>query len=71
MRIQIYQRRWNKMSDATMCKTKAGKGLKIVVDGTWYYTSWGEFNAMLRNDANGCTFRTIDDTTAMLPYGLQ
>ena len=47
--------------EATMLKTKAGKGLKIVIDGKWYYTSIGEMMKMLSNKAHACKFRTIEE----------
>jgi len=41
------------------CKTKAGKGFKIVVNGKWLYTSKQELFKVLKNEANGCIFREI------------
>ena len=48
------------MSEITLCKTNRGKGLKAVINGTWFYTSWGEFNRMMSNKANGCRFRSAE-----------
>ena len=48
-----------KMAYATMCRTKAGKGLKLCVNGVWMYTSFPEFSKMINGKANGCIFRTI------------
>jgi len=47
------------MQYAKLLKTKAGKGLKIVVGNTWFYTSYGEFVKMMNDDAKACNFRTI------------
>jgi hypothetical protein len=49
------------MNNVVLCRTKAGKGLKVVVDGIWYYTSLGEFFKMMNDKAKACTFRTIED----------
>ena len=49
------------MSEVVLCRTKAGKGFKIVVDGTWYYSSIGEVFRMIKGGANAATFRTIED----------
>lgn len=50
------------MKTATLCKTNKGGGLKIVIDGEWYYTSWGQFGRMMNGKASGCTFQTIDES---------
>ena len=47
------------MAYITMCPTKAGKGFKVVHEGTWYYTSIGELMRMIGGKANACTFRTM------------
>ncbi len=47
------------MTIATLCKTKAGKGFKICINGTWYYTSKGELYKVLQDLSGGCIFRTI------------
>ena len=44
----------------TFCKTKAGKGFKIVVDGEWFYTSLYELYKVLQDKASACQFRTIE-----------
>ena len=44
----------------TFCKTKAGKGFKIVVDGEWFYTSLHELYKVLQDKTNACQFRTIE-----------
>ncbi len=46
--------------EATFIETRKGDGFKIVVNGTWFYTSKKElFKAI--NTKKGCKFRTIDD----------
>lgn len=50
------------MKQAILCKTKKGNGLKIIVEGQWYYTSWGQFGRMMNGKAVGCTFQTIDES---------
>lgn len=49
------------MSEAVLCKTKAGKGLKIIVNDTWYYCSLYQFWMMMKGKSNGCHFQTIED----------
>ena len=50
-----------KMSEPiTFCRTKAGKGFKIVVDGEWFYTSLHELYKVLQDKTNACQFRTIE-----------
>ena len=49
------------MNEIALCRTKAGKGMKIVVDDVWFYTSLGEFFKWLNHKANACTFRSIED----------
>ena len=48
----------------TLCKTKAGKGFKFVVDGKWFYTSAKELYMLLSNKAKACQFRTIEEKAA-------
>ena len=46
----------------TFCKTKAGKGYKIVLpNGVWLYTSKGELHKVLNNLSGACIFRSIED----------
>ena len=54
---------------ATLCRTNNGKGLKVVVDGTWYYTSWGQYTRMMKGQAKGCVFQTISKKAAT-PQGV-
>ena len=49
------------MANIKLCKTKAGKGFKIVVGDEWFYTSKYEMYRLLKDEANACNFRTIDD----------
>ena len=42
-----------------LCKTKAGKGYKIVINGVWYLTSLKEFYEFIANESNSCKFRAI------------
>jgi hypothetical protein len=49
------------MKTIHLLKTKAGKGLKIVVDGTWYYTSIIEFTKMANDKQKAVVFRTIEN----------
>ena len=45
--------------EAVLLETKAGKGFKICMEGTWFYTSKNEFFHAISNH-HGCTFRTIE-----------
>jgi len=47
---------------ATFCATKAGKGFKIVVNGTWLYTSKGELYKVLQGESTACLFRDIKES---------
>ena len=47
--------------NATFCKTKAGNGYKIVVDGTWLYASRENLLKVIFNEAESCQFSTMDD----------
>ena len=49
------------MATITVCRTKAGAGIKAVVDGVWYYTSIPEFIAMMNGKSRACKFRTLDE----------
>jgi hypothetical protein len=51
----------NNKDTATLCPTKAGNGYKVVVDGTWFYTSKGSLLNMVNGKAKACTFSTIKD----------
>jgi hypothetical protein len=51
-----------------LCPTKAGNGCKVVVDGTWFYTSKASLIDMVNGKAKACTFSTIkDDVRAAMP----
>ena len=54
------------MTQITMCPTKAGKGFKVVHEGTWYYTSISELFKMLNGKTSACKFRTIDEINNIL-----
>lgn len=47
--------------DATFCKTKAGRGFKIAIDGKWLYASKANLLKVVRNEAKSCRFRSIED----------
>ena len=47
-------------SELTFCKTRAGKGFKIVVDGQWFYTSLGELYKVITGKTQACRFRSIE-----------
>ena len=47
------------VNQIVLCKTKAGKGMKICVNGTWFYSSLTEVSKLFTNKAKACTFRTI------------
>jgi len=49
------------MVSVKLCKTKAGKGFKVVVGNKWFYTSKYEMYRLLNDEATACNFRTIDD----------
>ena len=49
------------MQNIKLMKTKAGKGFKLVVNDKWVYTSKAEFFKMLKEEANACTFRPIEE----------
>ena len=45
----------------TFCKTKAGKGFKVVVDGKWLYVSMNELFKVIQDKSVACVFREIHD----------
>src|SRR3990172_4438168 len=45
---------------ALLMPTKNGRGYKIVVNGTWYYTSTKELADVLANAKKACNFRTVE-----------
>lgn len=47
------------MEKATFCKTKAGKGFKIAVNGEWVYASKESLFNVLNDDKQSCVFRKI------------
>ncbi len=46
---------------ATMCRTKAGNGFKVVVNGVWFYAAKQHVLDMIHGAQRACTFRTIPD----------
>lgn len=51
----------NNTDTATLCPTKAGNGYRVVVDGTWFYTSKASLQDVVSGKAKACTFSTIKD----------
>ena len=51
----------NNKDTATLVPTKAERGYKVVVDGTWFYTSKASLQDMVSGKAKACTFSTIKD----------
>ena len=49
------------MVSVKLCKTKAGKGFKVVVGDECFYTSKYEMYRLMNDKASACSFRTIDD----------
>ena len=47
--------------NVTFCKTKAGKGFKIVVNDKWLYVSERNLLEVLDDEARSCQFQTIED----------
>ena len=45
----------------TFCKTKAGKGFKIFVDGKWLFVSKRYLFEVLDDEAEYCQFRSIEE----------
>ena len=46
---------------ATLCKTKAGKGYKLVIDGVWMYTSKEQFDKFMDGEYKSCQFAEIKE----------
>jgi hypothetical protein len=46
---------------ATMCRTKAGNGFKVVYNGLWFYTSKAQVMDFIEGRAKACTFHTIKE----------
>lgn len=49
------------MERVVFCKTKTGKGFKIVVDDVWLYTSMTDLLKVLLDQAESCQFRTYQE----------
>lgn len=45
----------------TFCKTKAGNGFKIAIDGKWLYASTENLLKVLADKAKSCQFSEIED----------
>ena len=56
---------FNNKETATLCPTKAGNGYKVVVNGTWFYTSKASLIDMVNGKSKACTFSTIKDDEAV------
>jgi hypothetical protein len=50
-----------KMEKVTFCRTKTGKGFKIVVDGTWLYVSRKLLLEVVEGDTESCQFSSFED----------
>ncbi len=46
---------------ATLLKTNAGKGYKIVINDIWLYISLAELEAVVSGTAKACQFRSSDE----------
>jgi hypothetical protein len=55
----------NNKETATLCFTKAGRGVKVVVDGVWFYTSKESLMDLVNGKAKACTFSTIKDDVVL------
>jgi len=51
------------MANVKLCRTKAGRGFKIVVGEEWFYTSIPELMKLVEGAAKACTFRSIEDSS--------
>jgi len=49
------------MANVKLCRTKAGKGFKIVFGEEWFYTSIPELMKLVDGGSKACTFRSIDE----------
>ena len=49
--------------EVVLCPTKAGKGFKVVHNGTWFYTSIGEVLKVIAGKSNAAVFRTREIKT--------
>lgn len=47
----------------TFCKTKAGNGFKIAVDGNWLYVSKKSLLKVLDDEFSSCQFNTYKEDT--------
>ena len=47
------------MENITLCKTKAGNGFKIVIDGKWFYVNQKYLLEVVEDKRKSCVFNTI------------
>ena len=52
---------------ATLCRTKAGNGFKVVVNGVWFYASKHQVLELIHGVRTACTFHTIRDDLVVSP----
>jgi hypothetical protein len=52
---------------ATLCRTKAGNGFKVVVNGVWFYASKQQVLNLIHGAQRACTFHTIRDDLMVVP----
>ena len=46
---------------ATLCKTKAGNGYKLVLDGVWIYASKEQVEKFMEGNSKSCQFAEIKE----------
>ncbi len=49
---------------ATLCKTKAGRGFKLVLNGVWIYASKEQLHKFLEGESSSCQFKEIKEEEA-------
>ncbi len=52
---------------ATMCRTKAGRGFKVVVNGVWFYASKHQVLDLIHGVRTACTFHAFEDDLQVVP----
>ena len=52
---------------ATLCKTKAGRGFKLVLNGVWIYASKEQLHKFLEGESSSCQFKEIKEEEAYIP----
>ena len=48
------------MENITLCKTKAGKGFKVIANGKWFYVNQKYLLEVIDNKRKSCVFNTIE-----------